>query len=159
MAGRTMLPFGHPHLEVCDDHHPNISVCDCVVVNGNSIGSKNCIERAQSGNKIRSAFSTVNINANFAVLSCPAGAPWANCLDVECEIDPVNPARAKCQCVTVKTGPSITFGGGCDTATCTSTIWSAATPDMYQAGMRQLRTAMDRVGKPVTFPKPCPAPK
>ncbi|MCV7412694.1 thioredoxin family protein [Mycobacterium florentinum] len=138
---------------------PNISVCDCVVVNGNSIGSKNCTDRAQSGNMIRSAFSTVNINANFAVLSCPAGAAWANCLDVECEIDATNPARAKCQCVTVKTGPSITFGGGCDTATCTSTTWSAATPDMYQAGMRQLRAAMDRVGKPVTFPKPCPAPK
>lgn len=138
---------------------PNISVCDCVVVNGNSIGSKNCGDRAQSGRKIRSAFSTVNINANFAVLSCPSGAAWANCLDVECEIDATNPARAKCQCVTVKTGPSITFGGGCDTATCTSTTWSAATPEMYQAGMRQLRTAMDRVGKPVTFPKPCPAPK
>ncbi|CQD16603.1 hypothetical protein BN1232_03596 [Mycobacterium lentiflavum] len=138
---------------------PTISVCDCVVVNGNSIGSKNCTDRAQSGNKIRSAFSTVNINANFAVLSCPSGAAWANCLDVECEIDAANPARAKCRCVTVKTGPSITFGGGCDTATCTSTTWSAATPEMYQAGMRQLRTAMDRVGKPVTFPKPCPAPK
>jgi hypothetical protein len=138
---------------------PNISVCDCVVVNGNSIGSKNCTDRAQSGNKIRSAFSTININPNFAVLSCPAGAAWANCLDVECEIDPTNPARAKCQCVTVKTGPSITFGGGCDTATCTSTTWSAATPEMYQSGMRQLRTAMDRVGKPVTFPNPCPAPK
>ncbi|CDO89430.1 hypothetical protein AWC29_12935 [Mycobacterium triplex] len=138
---------------------PNISVCDCVVVNGNSIGSKNCSDRAQSGNKIRSAFSTVNINANFAVLSCPSGAAWANCLDVECEIDATNPARAKCQCVTVKSGPSITFGGGCDTATCTSTTWSAATPEMYQDGMRQLRAAMDRVGKPVTFPKPCPAPK
>jgi hypothetical protein len=136
---------------------PTISVCDCVVVNGNSIGSKNCTDRAQSGSKIRSAFSTVNINTNFAVLSCPSAAPWANCLDVECEIDPRNPARAKCQCVTVKTGPSITFGGGCDTATCTSTILSAASPEMYQAGMRQLRTAMDRVGKPVTFPPPCPA--
>lgn len=138
---------------------PNISVCDCVVVNGNSIGSKRCSDRAQSGNKIRSAFSTVNLNANFAVLSCPSGAAWANCLDVECEIDPVNPARAKCQCVTVKTGPSITFGGGCDTATCTSTTWSAATPEMYEAGMRQLRNGMDRVGKPVSFPKACPAPK
>jgi hypothetical protein len=138
---------------------PNIAVCDCVVVNGNSIGTKNCTDRAQSGSKIRSAFSTVNINPNFAVLSCPASTPWANCLDVECEIDPHNPALAKCQCVTVKNGPSITFGGGCDTATCTSTLWSAASPQMYQDGMRQLRTAMDRVGKPVTFPHPCPAPK
>jgi thiol-disulfide isomerase/thioredoxin len=138
---------------------PNISVCDCVVVNGHSLGFKSCSDRAQSGSKVRSNFSTVNINANFAVLSCPSGAPWANCLDVECEIDPHNPALAKCQCVTVRTGPSITFGGGCDTATCTSTIWSAAAPDVYQQGMGQFRKAMDQLGQPVSFPKACPAPK
>jgi thiol-disulfide isomerase/thioredoxin len=138
---------------------PNISVCDCVVVNGHSLGFKSCTDRAQSGSNVRSNFSTVNINANFAVLSCPSGVPWANCLDVVCEIDSTNPARAKCQCLTVKTGQSITFGGGCDTATCTSTIWSAAAPDIYQQGMAQLRKAMDQLGQPVTFPKTCPAPK
>jgi hypothetical protein len=137
---------------------PNISVCNCVVVNGHSLGLKSCSDRAQSGSKVRSNFSTVNINANFAVLSCPSGTAWANCLDVECEIDPHNPALAQCQCVTVKTGPSITFGGGCDTATCTSTIWSAAAPDVYQQGMAQLRKAMDQLGQPVNFPKACPAP-
>jgi hypothetical protein len=136
---------------------PNISVCDCVVVNGFSVGFKPCPERAQSGNKVRSAFSTVNVNANFGVLSCPSGVPWANCLDVECEIDPTNPAVAKCQCITVKTGESRTFGGGCNTATCTSTIWSAATPDLpataqYRKGMKQLGRQM------VDFPRTCPAP-
>ena len=136
---------------------PNVSVCDCVVVNGHSLGFKGCTERAQSGSKVRSNFSTVNINANFGVLSCPSGVAWANCLDVECEIDPINPARAKCQCLTVKTGQSVTFGGGCDTATCTSTIWSAATPDVYQQGMGQYRTAMNQLGQPVSFPKTCPA--
>jgi thiol-disulfide isomerase/thioredoxin len=136
---------------------PNISVCDCVVVNGFSVGYKPCPERAQSGNKVRSAFSTVNVNASFGVLSCPSGVPWANCLDVECEIDPANPAVAKCQCITVKTGESRTFGGGCNTATCTSTIWSAATADLpgtaqYRKGMKQLGQQM------VDFPRACPAP-
>lgn len=135
---------------------PNISVCDCVVVNGYSVGFKPCPERAQSGDKVRSAFSTVNVNANFGVLSCPSGVPWANCLDVECEIDPKNPAVAKCQCLTVKTGQSLTFGGGCSQATCGSTIWSAATPDLpattqYRKGMQQLGQAM------VEFPKTCAA--
>src|SRR5262249_18718480 len=51
---------------------PNISVCDCVVVNGFSVGFKPCPERAQAGNKVRSAFSTVNVNASFGVLSCPS---------------------------------------------------------------------------------------
>lgn len=136
---------------------PNISVCDCVVVNGYSVGFKSCSERAQSGRKVRSAFSTVNVNPNFAVLSCPSGVPWANCLDVECEIDPTNPAVAKCQCVTVTTGESLTFGGACETATCTSTIWSAATPDL--PGSAQYRKGMKQLNQPVTFPATCPAPK
>jgi hypothetical protein len=137
---------------------PAISVCDCVVVNGYSVGFKPCPERAQSGTKVRSAFSTVNVNANFGVLSCPSGVPWANCLDVECEIDPRNPAVAKCQCLTVKTGESLTFGGGCDKATCNSTIWSAATPDL--PATTQYRKGMKQLGQPmVDFPKTCPAPK
>jgi thiol-disulfide isomerase/thioredoxin len=135
---------------------PSISVCNCVVVNGYSIGFKTCTDRAQSGNKVRSAFSTVNVNSNFGVLSCPSGVPWANCLDVECEIDPSNPAVAKCQCLTVRSGESLTFGGGCDTATCTSTIWSAATPDLPAAA--QYRKGMNQLGQPVNFPKTCPAP-
>ncbi|WP_191499952.1 MauE/DoxX family redox-associated membrane protein [Mycobacterium simulans] len=136
---------------------PSISVCDCVVVNGYSVGFKTCPERAQSGTTVRSAFSTVNVNPNFGVLSCPSGVPWANCLDVECEIDPTNPARAKCQCITVNTGESLTFGGGCNTATCTSTIWSAATPDL--PGSAQYKKGMKKLAQPVNFPKTCPAPR
>lgn len=134
---------------------PGISVCDCVVVNGYSVGFRNCSDRAQSGDKVRSAFSTVNVNANFGVLTCPSGVPWANCLDVECEIDPTNPAVAKCQCLTVTTGESRTFAGGCETATCTSTIWSAATPDLPATA--QYRKGMNQIGQPVNFPKTCPA--
>ncbi|OBG41535.1 co-chaperone YbbN [Mycobacterium sp. E3198] len=134
---------------------PGISVCDCVVVNGYSVGFRNCSDRAQSGNKVRSAFSTVNVNANFGVLTCPSGVPWANCLDVECEIDPTNPAVAKCQCLTVTTGESRTFAGGCETAACTSTIWSAATPELPATA--QYRKGMSQIGQPVNFPKTCPA--
>lgn len=135
---------------------PNISVCDCVVVNGYSVGFKSCSERAQSGRNVRSAFSTVNVNPSFGVLSCPSGVPWANCLDVMCEIDPTNPALAKCQCITVNTGESLTFGGGCDTATCTSTVWSAATPDL--PGSTQYKKGMKQLNQPITFPTTCPAP-
>jgi hypothetical protein len=135
---------------------PNISVCDCVVVNGYSVGFKTCTGRAQSGSTVRSAFSTVNVNTNFGVLSCPSGVPWANCLDVDCEIDPTNPALAKCQCLTVKTGESRTFGGGCNTATCASTMWSAATPDLPATA--QYRKGMKQLGQPVNFPEACPAP-
>jgi hypothetical protein len=135
---------------------PKISVCDCVVQNGYSVGFKPCTERAQLGNTVRSEFSTVNVNASFGVMTCPSGVTWANCLDVECEIDPTNPAVAHCQCVTVRTGESLTFGGGCTTATCTSTIWSGTTPDL--PGNAQYVKGMKQLGQPVVFPKTCPSP-
>ena len=135
---------------------PNISVCRCVMQNGYSVGYKSCSERAQKGSSVRSDFSTININPSFGVLTCPSGVPWANCVDVECEIDPTNPAMALCQCVTVRTGQSFTFGGGCDPTNCTSEIWSGASAESslntaYLKGMKHL-------GQPVTFPKSCPSP-
>lgn len=134
---------------------PGISVCDCVMQNGYSVGFTSCTERAQRGNSVRSAFSTVNVNPSFGVMTCPAGVPWANCLDVDCEIDPHNPALAHCWCVTVNNGESLTFGGGCDTTTCTSTVWSAATPDL--PGSTQFKKAMKQLGQTVDLPATCPA--
>jgi hypothetical protein len=58
--------------------------------------------------------------------------------------------------VTVKTGESLTFGGGCNTATCRSTIWSATTPDL--PGNAQYVKGMKQLGQPVVFPKTCPRP-
>jgi hypothetical protein len=134
---------------------PNISVCKCVMQTGYSVGLKSCTERAQKGNSVRSAFSAMNVNPSFRALTCPSGVPWANCVDVECEIDPTNPAMALCQCVTVKTGQSFTFGGDCDPANCTSVIWSGASAESslnaaYLKGMKQL-------DQRVTFPKTCPS--
>jgi peroxiredoxin len=133
---------------------PGVAVCHCVVENGYSIGFKTCTERAQSGTNVASNFSTINVNPNFAVLACPTGVPWANCLDMPCEIDPINPALATCQCQVVTTGESLTFGGACETATCTSTIWSAATPDL--PGSVQYKKGMKQLNQPVTFPQTCP---
>jgi thiol-disulfide isomerase/thioredoxin len=134
---------------------PNISICRCVVQNGYSIGFKSCTERAQSGTKLVSEFSTVNVNPSFGIMSCPSGVPWANCLDVVCDIDPTDPAQALCQCKTVRTGESLTFGGGCDTSTCTSTVWSATTTNL--PGNAQYIKGMKQLNQSVTFPKTCPS--
>lgn len=133
-----------------DASDPTIANCHCVVENAYAIGNKTCTERAQSGTSLVSNFSTVNVNSEFGILSCPEAAPWANCLDVPCEIDTFNPALAICQCVLVQTGPSLTFGGGCDTGTCTSTIWSAAPPDYI--GLAQYEEGMAMVNQQVTLP-------
>jgi hypothetical protein len=132
---------------------PAIASCRCVVLDGYSMGYTTCGERVLSGRKLVSTFSTQNVTSAFGALSCPEDAPWANCLDMPCELDPLDPALATCQCQVVETGPSFTFGGACDAQTCTSVIWSGAAPP----GVTQYAAAMACVDQPVTFPGACPA--
>ena len=139
-------------LDQCD---PSIATCRCVVENFYSIGSQPCPERAQSGRSLVSTFSTVNVNSEFNIMTCPEDAPWANCLNVPCEIDSFNPALATCQCPMVDTGPSLTFGGGCDASTCTSTIWSAS--PTVQTALEHFVEGMKQVNQPVTLPVTCPS--
>jgi hypothetical protein len=129
-----------------------VANCRCVVLEGYSIGFTTCRERAPAGKTLVSTFSTQNVNSAFGLLTCPEDVPWANCLDMPCQLDSLNPALATCQCQMAETGPSLTFGGGCDTRTCSSVIWSAATPP----GVTQYVAAMACVNQPVTFPATCP---
>ena len=138
-----------------DEHDPSMATCQCVVENFYSIGSQPCPERAQSGRRLVSTFSTVNVNSEFGIMTCPEEAPWANCLNVPCDIDAVNPAMATCQCPMVDTGPSLTFGGGCDTSTCTSTMWSASST--VQIAFEYFLEGMKQVDQPVTRPVICPS--
>lgn len=130
-----------------------IATCPCVVLDGYSIGFTTCQERAPAGRMLVSTFSTQNVTSAFGVLTCAEDVPWANCLDMPCQIDSLNPALATCQCQIVESGPAFTFGGGCDTGTCSSVIWSAAAPP----GVTQYTAAMQRVAQPVTFPATCPS--
>jgi hypothetical protein len=134
---------------------PTVVNCDCVVINAWSVGHKSCQERAQNGQTLYSDFATTNVNQGFAILECPENARWANCVDMPCTVDKLNPATAVCACQLVETGPSFTFGGGCETATCTETIWSGATAATslnapFSKGMQQL-------GQTVTIPPACPS--
>ena len=130
---------------------PTLASCRCVVLDGYSIGYTPCHERELAGTTLVSTFSTQNVTSAFGVLTCPEHVPWANCLDMPCELDPLDPALAMCQCQMVETGPAFTFGGGCDTGTCSSVIWSAAAPP----GVTQYAAAMRCVNQPVTFPATC----
>lgn len=132
---------------------PTLAACRCVVLDGYSMGYTTCAERALSGRKLVSTFSTQNVTSAFGILSCPADAPWANCVDMPCEIDPLDPALATCQCQVVETGPSFTFGGACNPETCSSVVWSGAAPP----GVTQYAPAMSCVDQAVNFPAACPA--
>ncbi|HWE68890.1 MAG TPA: MauE/DoxX family redox-associated membrane protein [Acidimicrobiales bacterium] len=134
---------------------PSIVICDCKIKTGYAVGFKSCSERAPKGTTLHSNFSTQLVTASTQVMTCPADAPWGNCLDVVCNVDPHDASKVQCQCVLVEAGPSLTFGGSCQTNTCTSTIWSAATSNL--PGSTQLEKGMKQIGLPLTLPKSCPA--
>jgi hypothetical protein len=56
----------------------------------------------------------------------------------------------------MNTGNFLTFGGNCDTKTCTSVIWSATTEPF--PGGAQYETGLKRLGIAYTVPKSCPSP-
>jgi hypothetical protein len=127
--------------------------CPCVVLDGYSFGMKTCSERAPSGENLISTFSTQNVNSGFAAMACPADAPWANCLDYPCQLDPQNPALATCQCQLLETGPSLIFGGRCNPESCTASIWSGAAPPGV---LTQYTAAMACLDQQVISPTVCP---
>ena len=131
---------------------PTVAVCQCKVLDGYSAGYLPCAKRKPSGSTLVSTFSTQNLSSALAVMTCPADAPWANCLDVTCQIDSAQPDKAICNCPVVEKGPSFTFVTDCNTATCTQVVWSGAAPP----GVTQYVPAMKKVGKTAKFPRNCP---
>jgi peroxiredoxin len=136
--------------------NPKIAVCRCKVQRGYSIGFKSCQARAAKGNRLHSNFS-VQDTAKTRVMECSAKGLWVQCLDVACRVDRDNPRRALCQCVKYETENFFTFGGNCDTDTCSTVIWSATTAPF--PGGAQYEKGMKQIGLPVTMPKSCPVPE
>ena len=130
---------------------PGIAICECFVLDGDFMGYKTCAQRAPSARRVVSTFSTQNVNQEFSVMTCPASAPWANCVDAKCTVGRKDPTRAICPCQIVEQGPSFAFGGHCDTDTCTSVIWSGAAPP----GLSQSGKAMKEVGGKAHYPVTC----
>lgn len=134
---------------------PGIVICRCEVQDGYSVGLTSCVERAPVGDRVFSTFSVQNTSSSTHTMTCPNRGQWGNCLDVVCHIDPQNPQRALCQCKSVESENYLTFGGNCDTRTCTTVIWSAATQQL--PGVAEYQSAMKRIGLPVTLPESCPS--
>jgi thiol-disulfide isomerase/thioredoxin len=136
-----------------DPHNSKVVICDCVVKNGYSVGLTSCPRRAPHGSTLYSTFSTALVTGSVRAMTCGAHVAWANCVDAICQLDPNDATKATCQCPLVKTGPSFTLGGDCDTGTCGKTVWSGAHTNL---GGPQVAAAMKRLGQPLATPQPCP---
>ena len=111
---------------------PTKAICFCAVEEGASMASVPCntIQPSTDANGVRtvySAFSLEQFKQGKKVLTCASGTPWTWCLNKRCTVDPSDPKKAICVCDVLRTGESITLGGNCDTATCSTGYWSGAT--------------------------------
>lgn len=120
----------------------DVALCDCVTKKGPNVGFTSCKKRKPVYSKYKtltlvSTFSFVPFTTEKS-MNCPKGMPWANCVDMPCTVDPQNSNRALCLCTLNATQPFLTFGGSCNTDTCTTGFWSGATGDDSE----QLRKAL-----------------
>lgn len=128
-------------------NNPNESICYCEVHEGKSLGQTPCKKRTPHTDTL----GTKHITSTFSfedfpiksVMTCPSGSPWSNCLDMPCVIDPLDSSKAICSCQVIHTGTFQTLGGNCDTSTCSTGYWSAATVESNQEAIETLRKALN----------------
>jgi len=136
---------------------PDEVVCRCTVRHGYSFGYTSCEKRAPTKRQVVSTFAIPAEEARTGRgMTCAGPGRWANCLDMTCTVDRRRPDRAACRCRVVESAGYSTFGGNCDTSTCTTVIWSAAAAD--SPDVETYMKAMADIGRPVPVPSACPAP-
>ncbi|WP_146158188.1 hypothetical protein [Enhygromyxa salina] len=125
----------------------NQATCSCEVLQGSSMAGAPCDTVApgkdSSGNEtVYSMFSLAQFNEGDRVMFCAKDKPWSWCLDKPCTVDPKDPGRASCICdiVTDSKHAWLTLGGDCNTSTCDTAYWSAATLEDFDAGTKFLRS-------------------
>jgi len=114
------------------------SICQCAVQVGKSYGNTPCEARKPKtlADGTRALISTYSFEQApmMRIMRCPAGNPWSNCLDQPCTVDPIDSKRAICTCKIVREGTFVTYGGSCDTGSCSLGYWSGATVASYEQG-------------------------
>ena len=137
----------------CDDRRPRV-----VPASGKQSGDGDAGAGEETGQvvQLRSTYSFAQAPQK-AVMLCPAGNPWTDCLDVKCTVDPANPLKAICACkmghVEEPEADFVTYGGDCNTLTCQKYFWSAATTTAFEEGSLVMADALGLKESPVKF---CP---
>lgn len=156
---------------VPDPNDPSRTICSCIITQGPSFGlDTDCDARPPQHvgdspfQQIISVFSFVEA-ASKPLMTCPQGeATWSDCLDQPCTVDPLNPLKATCSCKVVTPEMAedpnggynedfVTYGGNCNTSTCSGAVWSAATVSSFQVGSAALMHAMGLDTNPTNY---CP---
>jgi len=134
------------------------ATCRCIVAEGLSIGKSSCQERRPTRNEqgqkvLISTFSFDNAKEN-QVMTCKENVHWTDCLDKPCIVDPNNANEAICTCDIKHTNSFVTFGGNCDTSTCSNVLYSGATNAQFENAKQFLTKKLNLMESPT---KMCPS--
>lgn len=142
------------------------AICTCEVAQGANFADKTaCPDREPKTVAVVAGLNVQQIISTYAfvqaptkpVLTCANTHPWTDCLNAKCVIDPRNPLKAICTCpyydasVNGDVETFVTYGGSCNTNTCASAVWSAATVEAFQTGSEKLLKVMNPRAKDVPW--------
>lgn len=111
---------------------PTQAICFCAVEKGDSMSTVPCHKLRPSSDAhgittLYSTFSYKQYAEGKKTMKCPGDTPWTWCLNKQCTMDPSDPTQAICLCDIMRTNEEwVTFGGSCDSSTCTTAYWSGA---------------------------------
>lgn len=135
---------------------PGKAMCECITEKGLSAGFTSCDKRKPKHDKYNTLLlvSTFSFNEfkTKKAMNCAKGMPWSNCVDMPCSVDPQDSKRALCTCTINNTEAFFTFGGSCNTDSCSTGFWSGAT----DKDAERLRTSLSVIKTPInTTPANC----
>jgi hypothetical protein len=148
-----------------DPGNPKVALCTCDVWDGKGMtaltaGVPSCdaIKPSTDANGWRTVYSYFSLTQSYQgkrLMKCPAGRPWAECLNAKCTVDPANPSKATCACETkFQTGEWVTWGGNCNTQSCSNGFLNGTTITEVTPGIEFLMKELDLKKSPVNS---CPA--
>ncbi|MGC1496162.1 MAG: hypothetical protein WA790_10160 [Sulfitobacter sp.] len=134
------------------------AICTCEVTEGPNFADKTrCKDRGPKAIATIKGMAATQIISTYAfvqattkpVMTCANDTPWTDCLNAKCIVDPKDPLKAICTCPyydaekSGKVATFVTYGGSCNTSTCETAVWSAATVEAFKDGSKALMEFMN----------------
>ena len=145
--------------------NPKVALCTCDVWDGKGatagVASCDAVKPSTDANGWRTVYSYFALTQSHQgkrLMTCPAGTPWAECLNAKCTVDPADPSKATCDCETkFQTGEWVTWGGNCETQSCGKAFLNGTTVAEVSPGVEFLMKELDLKKSPVNWCNPADA--
>ena len=138
--------------------NPKVALCNCDVwdTKGATLGAScDAFKPSTDANGWRTVYSYFSLAQNYQgkrLMKCPAGTPWAECLNAKCTVDPADPSKAICACETkVQTGEWVTWAGNCNTQSCSKAFLNGTTVAEMSPGVDFLMKDLGLKKSPVNW--------